>query len=211
MWPSKQKPALFTSNGILRNTVLKYSVTNTQPQLCIVPVCWAVILSYLLVFIVANLLYLWWLNFMVFLPSLSAVSIDNRGDGWDGWQDGVRWDRVGWEVAKTIVWDTLWAAMMPTHLGTPHEQPWCLHSGQWHNSGPHSQWERTQVPVPSWCPPWVPLFQPWLWRFLKMPFTKADQLTFNTRYTGDGWILSVSVNCGNKIEFSFGVNYAGFC
>ena len=24
-------------------------------------------------------------------------------------------------------------------------------------------------------------------------------------------ILSVSVNCGNKIEFSFGKNYVGFC
>ena len=26
-----------------------------------------------------------------------------------------------------------------------------------------------------------------------------------------GHILSVSVNCGNKIEFSFGANNAGFC
>ena len=41
-----------------------------------------------------------------------------------------------------------------------------------------------------------------------MPFRKADQLTFNT---GDGQILSVSVNCVNKIEFSFGANYVGFC
>ena len=46
-----------------------------------------------------------------FLPSLSAISIDNRKGRWDGQQGGVGW---GGEVAKTTVWDTLYAAMMPT-------------------------------------------------------------------------------------------------
>ena len=54
------------------------------------------ILSYLLVFIIANLLCLIWLNFKAFLRSLSAVSIDNRGGGWDGRWGGVGWDGEGW-------------------------------------------------------------------------------------------------------------------
>ena len=46
---------------------------------------------------------------MVFLPSLSAISIDNRGGGWDGRRGGVGWDGEGWvgrEVAKTTPRDT---------------------------------------------------------------------------------------------------------
>ena len=30
------------------------------------------------------------------LPSLSAISIDNREGGWDEWQGGVGWDGEGW-------------------------------------------------------------------------------------------------------------------
>ena len=47
---------------------------------------------------------------MAFLPSLSAISIANRGDGWVGW--AVGWGGVGRsEVGgvgggKTPVWDT---------------------------------------------------------------------------------------------------------
>ena len=32
---------------------------------------------------------------MVFLPSVSDISIANRGGGWDGWQDGTGWGGVG--------------------------------------------------------------------------------------------------------------------
>ena len=46
---------------------------------------------------------------MVFLLSLSAISIANRGGGWDG-----QWDRVGWEVTKIPIWDIPKAAMTPT-------------------------------------------------------------------------------------------------
>ena len=42
---------------------------------------------------------------MVFLPSFSAVSIAHREGGWDEWPGGVGWGGVGWEIAKTIVWD----------------------------------------------------------------------------------------------------------
>ena len=96
MWPSKQKPIYFTPSGISKNTDLKYSVTKTRPQLCIVLTCWAAkyLVIYILVFIIANLLYLWWLNFKVLLPSLSAISIDNRGVGGIG--SGVGWGRTGW-------------------------------------------------------------------------------------------------------------------
>ena len=44
-----------------------------------------------------------------------------------------------------------------------------------------------------------------------MSFRKADQLTFNTRYTLDGYILSVFTCYGNKIKFSYGANYEDFC
>ena len=64
MWSSKWNPALFAPSGILRNTVLKYSaMTSALYCACVLS---SKILSYLLVFIIANLLYLWWLNLMVF-------------------------------------------------------------------------------------------------------------------------------------------------
>ena len=46
-------------------------------------------------------------EFQGFLPSLSAVSIDDNGGGWDGWQGGMgRGGCVGREVAKTTPRDT---------------------------------------------------------------------------------------------------------
>ena len=57
------------------------------------------ILSYLLVIIIANFLYHWLLNFMVFLPYFCNVSLLIEGVGGIG--SGVEWDEVGWEVAKT--------------------------------------------------------------------------------------------------------------
>ena len=45
------------------------------------------------------------------LPSLSTVSIDNRGGGWDGQQGRVGWDGEGWGGR--------WQKPL---LGTPHEQ-----------------------------------------------------------------------------------------
>ena len=38
--------------------------------------------------------------------TFSAISIANRGDGWDGQQGGVGWDGmgcVGWEKAKISI------------------------------------------------------------------------------------------------------------
>ena len=34
-------------------------------------------------------------EFQSILPSLSAVSIANRGGGWDGWQGEVGWGGTG--------------------------------------------------------------------------------------------------------------------
>ena len=92
------KPALFAPRGISRNTVLKYLVTYKNPTSALYCACVlsGEMLSYLLVFIIANLLYLKWLNFMYFLPSLSAISIANRGAG--GWvvrRGGLRQGRMG--------------------------------------------------------------------------------------------------------------------
>ena len=181
MWPSKQKLALFTISNISRNTVLKYSVTSALYCACVLS---SKIFSYLLVFTIGNLLYLWWLNFMAFLPSISAISISNRGDGWNGWwgmvglDDGIRWggvrqwggverggagwDGVVWEVANLL-------------FGILHEHPRCPHSGQWHTSGQHSRWQQT---LPYLCLSCMPLYQPWLWQVGNMPLRKADQLTF---------------------------------
>ena len=55
-----------------------------------------------------------------FLPSLSAVSIDNREGGWDRWRGGVGWDRVEWDRVGWMGWDGRW---QKPPLGTPHEQP----------------------------------------------------------------------------------------
>ena len=48
MSPSKQKLALFTLGVILKNTILKCSVTKSQPQLGIVLVCKALVIYWLL-------------------------------------------------------------------------------------------------------------------------------------------------------------------
>ena len=62
---------------------------------------------------------------MVFLPSISTVSIANRGVGGIGSevgsggveQGGVWWDGVVWEVANLL-------------FGILHDHPRCPHSGQ---------------------------------------------------------------------------------
>ena len=53
---------------------------------------------------------------MVFLLFLSAISTDNR-EGWVAW--AARQGEVGWS-----------GRWQKTPFETPHEQPWCLHSGQ---------------------------------------------------------------------------------
>ena len=143
---------------------MKYSATK-KPDLSLV-LC-SKILSYLLVFIIANLPYLWWLNFKVFLPSLSAISINNTGVG--GMGGGVVRGGVGGEGG-----------------GKNH----CLgHHMSGHDA--HKVANNTPVghivsgrkyrsPLANWHPPWVPLFQPRLRRVGKIPFRKVDQLTFNT-------------------------------
>ena len=77
--------------------------------------------SYLLVFILIA-------NFKIFLPSLSAVSIDNREGGWD--------PCLGYPMsshdAHTVANNTI---VGPIVSGS---KPWS--------------------PLPNWRPPWVPLF-----------------------------------------------------
>ena len=174
---------------------------KNQPQLCIEPVCVSSkILSYLLVFIIANLLYLWWLNFMVFLTSVSAISIANGEGGWDGRRGGVGWDELG-------RWRRRWQKPL---FGTPHEQPWCPHSGHWHTSGPRSQWEQTQVPTAQLVPSMGAIVPAMTLEDRQNALEKSRPVNIE-QLTHWGWIeLSVSVSCGNKTEFSFGANYVGF-
>ena len=79
---------------------------------------------------------------------------------------------VGWEMAKTISWGILVAAMMP--LGT-HTMVHALLVGH------------TAVGVilpPNWYPPLVPVVT---LRVSKKPSIKADHFTVNHyRYTGNG-------------------------
>ena len=72
------------------NTVLKYSVTKTRPQSCIVLTCYVEQQNYLLVFIIANLLYIS-NNFKVFFgPFLPSVlgGIDSLRAGRGGMGGG---------------------------------------------------------------------------------------------------------------------------
>ena len=54
-------------------------------------------------------------EFQGIFPSLSAISIDNKGGGWDGQWGGVGWDGEGWGG-----WGGRW---QKPPLGTHHEQP----------------------------------------------------------------------------------------
>ena len=105
------------------------------------------------------------------LSFLSAVSIDNRdrGGGWDGQWGGVGRGGMGSVGGGKKHW-----------LGHPMSS----HSTDTVASGTivgHIiSGSKPRTPLPNWCPPWVPLFKQWVWRVGKMPFTKADQLTFNT-------------------------------
>ena len=116
------------------------------------------IFNYLLVFIIANSLYLWWAEFhSIFCrPFLQSVLIMEgvggvgSGTGWSGTGRSGRWQKPP--------------------PGTPHEQPWIPHSGQWHphngqwhphsgqwhTSKPHIQWEQIQVPTAQSAPSIVP-------------------------------------------------------
>ena len=46
--------------------------------------------------------------------------------------------------------------------------------------GPIVSGRKSRSPLHNWHPPWVPLFLAMTLEGQKMPFTKADQLTFNT-------------------------------
>ena len=123
--------------------------------------------SYLLVFIIANLPYLWWLNFKVLLPSLSAVSIDNRGGGWDGQWGGE--GGVGGEGGGKNHCLGHHMSGHDTHTVANNTPVGHIVSGRKYRS-----------PLANWHPIWVPLFQPRLRRVGKISFRKVDQLTFNT-------------------------------
>ena len=59
---------------------------------------------------------------------------------------------MGWAMEQPGVgmgWGGRW---QKPPFGTLYEQPWCPHSGQWHNSGPHGQWEQAQVPTAQLVP-----------------------------------------------------------
>ena len=168
--PSENQPCLHLV--VFRETLFwNIQLQKLTPALYCACVFSSKILSYLLVFIIANLLYLWWLNFMVFSLSLSAVSIANRGVGWDG-----RWGGVGGWVA---------GGKNPL-LGYPMSSHDAHTVANDTSVGHMVSGSKPRSPLPNGCPPWVSLFQPWLWRVSKMLLRKADQLTFNTWYTGDG-------------------------
>ena len=71
------------------------------------------------------------------LPSLSTVSIANRGGGWDGWWDGVG----GVGGGKNH------------HLGYP------MSSHDAHTVANDTPGSKPRSPLLNWHPPWVPLFQ----------------------------------------------------
>ena len=116
------------------------------------------ILSYLLVSIIANPLYLWWLNFMVFLPSFSNINIAYRGSRWDG--------RRGWVGEVGGGKNPYLGHPMSSHdIHTVANDTLVSHKVS--GSEPRS-------PTPNWCPPLIPLFQLWHWRIGKNALQKAD-------------------------------------
>ena len=91
--PSENQTSLhFAPSRISRNTVLKYSVTkNTISTLYCACVLSSKILNYILIFIIANLLSLWWLNFIIFWHPFPTLELLIEGvwngmerSGWDG-------------------------------------------------------------------------------------------------------------------------------
>ena len=70
-----------------------------------------------------------------FLPSVLIIEGVGGMDGMAGWA-GVGWVGLGGRWQKPP-------------FGAPHEQPWCQHCGQCHNSGPRSQ---LQVPTAQLAP-----------------------------------------------------------
>ena len=139
---------------------------KTWPQPCIVPVCWTV--KYLVI-------YLWWLNFIIFLLPFSAISIANT-ERWVGWV-------VGWGGLGGVGWGGWWKAPHLEHLMSSHDAYTVTNDSP---VGHIVSGSKPRSPLPNWHTPWVPLYQLWLWRVGKMPFRKADQLTYNTWYTEDG-------------------------
>ena len=109
--------------------------------------------------------------------------------------------RVGWEVTKSPHQDTLGAFSCmrngPCYINRPQRYP--VSSGN-----------NFRSPPPNQHPPIMLLLQSLLRRVSKMPSKKANYLTFNTGYTGDGQPLSVSVGWGSKIKFSCGANMESF-
>ena len=118
---------------------------------------------------------------------------------WDGHWGGVWWNRVRW-----VMWSGRWKNPCLGHSMSSHNALTVVNATP---VGYRVSGSTPRSPLPHWCPPLLPLFQSWLRRIGKIPFIKAYQLILTTWYTGDEWILSVSVNCSNKMEFNFGANY----
>ena len=108
---------------------------------------------------------------MVFLPFFSNVSKAYRGGG-----DGAGWVS-GMGSGKNP---------SPQHPWSSHDTHIMAHATLVDHRGSGSN---PRYPPPNWHPPLVPLFQSWFWRVSKIPSRKADQLTFNTWYTGDGYSI----------------------
>ena len=80
--------------------------------------------------------------------SISAVSIDNRGGGWD-----ERWGGVGRGAVGGL------GGGKNHHLGHPMSSHDALTVANDTTVGPIVSGSKPRSPLPSWRPPWVPLFQ----------------------------------------------------
>ena len=82
--------------------------------------------------------------------------------------DGDVGGKVGREVAKTTVWK---------HPMSSHDAHTAANDKP---VGHRLSGGKPRSLLPHCHPPWLPLFQPLLWRVGKMLLRNANQLTFNT-------------------------------
>ena len=95
MQPFKQKPAWFALSIVVFREILFWNIQLQKPSwVLIVLVCTLKYNSYLLAFIIANLLNHWWLDFMVFCCTflMSVYFINGWVVGGKNYQSGHPWN-----------------------------------------------------------------------------------------------------------------------